>query len=310
MMVAMDSRAARRIATAAVALGVTVSLTGCIDSEAIVGTGAGKTITVGSQGGTQQDIVAQLYGQALAENGYTVEYNLGVGGRESFIPALQSGVVDLVVDTTGGLLYSANPTAYQRAPRDVAAALSEALAPLEVHALDAAHAESSNAFVVTAQFSKEKSVSSIGDLAYLAGSLTFGGSEGFEDERYGRAGLLTAYNVRGFDFHPVQGDGPAAVSELLTGGVDVAVLPSTSPSINRNNLVVLADPKNLLTAQNLVPVVGADAYTGDVARITELVSDELTTEELRALNERSTAQGNPSPERIARLWLATKGIVD
>lgn len=305
----MDSRAARRIAAAALALTITVSLTACVDTEAVMGSGAGKTITVGAQGGTQQEIVAQLYGQALAENGYTVEYNTGVGGRESYIPALQSGVVDLVIDTTGGLLYSADPAAYQRAPAAVVQALTEALAPLEIHALPAAQAESAYAFVVTAQFSEEKNVSSIGDLAYLAGSLTLGARPGFEDERYGRSGLLTAYDVRGFDFHPIEGEGSATVSELVTGGVDVAVLPSTSPAINRNNLLVLADPKNLLTAQYLVPVVGTEAYTADVVRITQLVSDALTTEELRSLNERGSGQGNPSAEGVARSWLTTQGIL-
>jgi osmoprotectant transport system substrate-binding protein len=297
------------MAAAALAVGITVSLTACVDTVAIVGTGAGTTITVGAQGGTQEEIVAQLYGQALAGHGYTVEYNSGVGGRESFIPALQSGLVDLVIDTTGALLYSAQPSAFQRSPRDVIDALADALAPLEVHALEAAKAESSNAFVVTRQFAEEKSVASIGDLAYLAHSLTLGASAGFENERFGRSGLLSAYNVRGFHFHPITGEGPAAASELLTGAVDVAVMPATSPSIVRNNLVVLGDPKNLLTAQNLVPVVGADAYTGDVARVAELVSEALTTDELRTLNERGTGQDTPSPERLARLWLAANGIV-
>ena len=36
----------------------------------------------------------------------------------------------------------------------------------------------------------------------------------------------------------------------------------------------------------------------------------LTTDELRSLNERGTSTDTPSPERIAKKWLAQKKLLD
>ena len=39
----------------------------------------------------------------LAADGYTVDYNPGIGAREVFIPALQDGSIDLIPEYTGVL---------------------------------------------------------------------------------------------------------------------------------------------------------------------------------------------------------------
>jgi len=286
-----------------VALGSTLAACGSADASDS-SSGTGISITVGSQGTTESDLLASLYGQVLADRGYTVDYNEGIGGRESFIPALQSGTLDIVPDTAGELLYGADPAAFARSAEDIEEALPKALEPLELFALRLAPAQNADAFVVSADYSRDNQVTSIGDLAYLSDSITIGADDDFESKRYGRAGLLTSYRVSGFAFKPIDdGAGAATVSELLTGAVQVAVIPSTTPSISRNNLVVLADPNNLITAQNVVPVVNARANTADVQRLINPVSLALTTAELRDLNERASSSTDPSVERIARQWL-------
>jgi len=307
----MHSRVAPRILAAVLALATAGSLAACGATPADErNTGHGSRITVGAQDSLENRILAQVYGQVLADHGYLVDYNEGVGDRPAFLAALQSGSVDLVPDSAGELLYEVDDAAFARSADDIDDALPEAMKARKLHVLDEAPADNAVAFVVTQDFAKERQVASIGELAYLADEITMGVSEGFDEERYGSSGLLSVYGVSGFDTRELDDDGGAAtIGALLTRSVQVAVIPSTSPSIIRNNLLVLSDPKSLITTQNIVPVVNEQANTPDVQAILNPVSAMISTEELRVLNEQATADSRPSPESIARDWLLDKGLI-
>ena len=307
----MHSRVAPRILAAVLALATAGSLAACGATPADErNTGHGSRITVGAQDSLENRILAQVYGQVLADHGYLVDYNEGVGERPAFLAALQSGSVDLVPDSAGELLYEVDDAAFARSADDIDDALPEAMKARKLHVLDEAPADNAVAFVVTQDFAKERQVASIGELAYLADEITMGVSAGFDEERYGSSGLLSVYGVSGFDTRELDDDGGAAtIGALLTRSVQVAVIPSTSPSIIRNNLLVLSDPKSLITTQNIVPVVNEQANTPDVQAILNPVSAMISTEELRVLNEQATADSRPSPESIARDWLLDKGLI-
>jgi len=307
----MHSRVAPRILAAVLALATAGSLAACGATPADErNTGHGSRITVGAQDSLENRILAQVYGQVLADHGYLVDYNEGVGERPAFLAALQSGSVDLVPDSAGELLYEVDDAAFARSADDIDDALPDAMKARKLHVLDEAPADNAVAFVVTQDFAKERQVASIGELAYLADEITMGVSEGFDEERYGSSGLLSVYGVSGFDTRELDDDGGAAtIGALLTRSVQVAVIPSTSPSIIRNNLLVLSDPKSLITTQNIVPVVNEQANTPDVQAILNPVSAMISTEELRVLNEQATADSRPSPESIARDWLLDKGLI-
>ena len=51
-------------------------------------TSAATTITVGSAGFPEAEIIAELYAQTLEANGVTVERNMQIGAREDYIAAL------------------------------------------------------------------------------------------------------------------------------------------------------------------------------------------------------------------------------
>ena len=59
------------------------------------GTTSKGTLTVGGFNFPESDILAQLYGQALAHGGYDVKYKLDLGTRAVVVPALKSGQIDL-----------------------------------------------------------------------------------------------------------------------------------------------------------------------------------------------------------------------
>jgi osmoprotectant transport system substrate-binding protein len=305
----MGLRVRHRVLAGAVALAACLGLGACSTPDD-GGPGQGETITIGSQGTVESETIAQLYGQLLAENGFVVDYNTGVGQRAAALAGLQSGIIDVYPDTSGALLYEVTPDAFERRPNDVVEALPTALADLRLHVLGVSPAEAADAFVVTREFSDTNLVTSIGDLAYLANRITIGADAGFENSPIGRLGLLETYDVTGFAFRAIDDGGVVAtVGELLTDVVQVSVVSSTTPAILRNDLVVLRDPNNLVIAQNILPVVNERGYAAAVSEVLNPLSKRLTTADLRELADAGTAADGPTPERVARAWLQANGLL-
>src|ERR1700756_1245725 len=87
-----------------------------------------KSIVVGSADFPESEIVAEIYARALQANGFDVGRRMGIGSRETYIPALKDHSIDLVPEYIGNLLlyFQPNSTAtmlnavelelYQRLP--------------------------------------------------------------------------------------------------------------------------------------------------------------------------------------------------
>ncbi|HMM81972.1 MAG TPA: ABC transporter substrate-binding protein [Terrimesophilobacter sp.] len=308
----MQSHRVKRITAGLVAIGLTASLAACASGNPLGGGGSTElgTITVGSQGFAESDILAQLYGQMLAANGYTVKYAPSIGSRETFIPALQDGSIGLIPDYAGNLLYGADPKATATSTADVMAALPAVLKPLGLTISSAAQAQDADALVVTKEFADANKLVTIADLAPIASTITIGANTEFEGRSYGRAGLESVYGVTGWKFKAIDDyGGPGTLSDLLKNNIQVADIYTTTPSIKANNLVVLQDPKHLIAAQNIVPLFNDKTYSVAVANIVDRVSNVLTTEELMSLNEIAAGDSKPSPEKVAKDWLTKMGLL-
>ncbi|MBX3087683.1 MAG: glycine/betaine ABC transporter [Cryobacterium sp.] len=307
----MKSR--RKIAAGLLAIAMTASLAACAGGDPFGANEGDKvlgTLKIGSQGFAESDILAQLYGQILEANGYKVSYATGIGSRETFIPALQDGSIDMIPDYAGNLLYGADPNATATSAGDVMAALPAVLEPLGLTTSSAAQAQDSDALVVTKQFATDNNLVSIGDLAPIASTITIGANTEFEARSYGRAGLESVYGVKGWTFKAIDDyGGPGTLSDLLSGAIQVADIYTTTPSIKQNDLVVLEDPLHLIAAQNVIPLFRSDSYTVNIANLCDKVSNRLTTAELMSLNEISAGDSKPSPEVVARDWLKKMGLI-
>ena len=308
-----------RIAAGAIALGLTGVLAACSSGNPLdsgnTGTPADvKSIIIGSQGFSESDILAHIYGEVLAANGYTVTYAPGIGSRETFIPALLDGSINLIPDYSGNLLYGADTAATATASADVTAALPAALASSAktkgLSVLDPAPGEDADALVVTPEFAAAHNLSSIADLASIAGTLTFGANTEFEGRPYGRSGLESVYAVTGWKFTAIDDyGGPKTLAALLSNSIQVADIYTTTPSIAANKLVVLQDPKHLIAAQNIIPLLNSSFATDAIKALLNPVSAKLTTDELLALNTESSSDAKPSPDALAKEWLTSNGFL-
>ena len=76
----------------------------------------------------ENEIIAEIYAQALEAKGVKVKKKLNIGAREAYIPALKNGEIDLMPEYTGNLLTLPGPEGDRDvAEADVEAALDNAL---------------------------------------------------------------------------------------------------------------------------------------------------------------------------------------
>ena len=259
-----------------------------------------EVIVVGSQAYYSNEIIAEIYAQALESAGYEVERKFQIGQRDAYLPELESGAVDLFPEYTGNLLQYYAPDTMATQADAVYEELQSAL-PEGLTALAMSPATDQDSYNVTAEFAAENNLVSIADLAGLDG-LVLGGAPELEERPYGPAGLLETYGVVvGFD-----ATGDITVDALVEGVISLANVYSGDPRIAEFGLVTLADPEGLFLASNVVPIATSDV-AAELAAIIDPISRALTPEALVALNLQSI-KDQLSAAEIAAAWLAENGF--
>lgn len=306
----MNKKKMRRYGLAAVAV-FALGLAGCASSDPLGGTDSssapagggatGSSIVVGSQAYYSNEIVAEIYAQALEDAGKKVERKFNIGQRDAYMPALESGDVTVFPEYTGNLLQWFDKSATVTEPDAVYDALTKAM-PEGLSVLEQAPAADQDSYTVTAAFAKEHSLKTIEDLAGVTG-LTLGGNPELQKRVYGPEGLKKVYGVD-VAFSPTA---DTTLDELLAGNIQVADIYTADPSIKTENLVPLEDPKGLFLASHIVPVVN-DGVKAEVADVLNAVDAKLTTDQLIEMNVQSVKDKKSAPE-IAKAWLTAQGLL-
>ncbi len=293
---------------AAVAALSTFALTGCGNEDALEGdpapadeTTQAEAIVVGSQDYYSNEIIAEIYAQALEAEGYEVERDYRIGQREVYMAEVESGAIDVFPEYTGPLLQYWVADSVVTGRDEIYAALVDA-APENLQILDQADATDQDSYVVTRSFAEDNDVWSLADLTNYDGTVTIGANSELEARPHGPEGLRDHYGLE-INFTPIEDSGgPLTIKALVDGDIDVANIYTASPSIEVNDLVVLEDPENLFLAANVVPVASSKLDSGAIDVI-NAVSAKLTAEDLVSLNARSVEE-QESAAVIAADWLA------
>jgi len=264
------------------------------------------TIVVGSANFQENVVLADIYAEALKAKGVKVSTKLNIGSRETYIPALKDGSIDLIPEYSGVLLAYFDKTSTAVSSTDVLAGLQKAVpAPLTV--LDQSSAEDKDAIVVTKATADKYHLTSIADLAAVANKLTLGAPPEFQTRADGIPGLKKFYNVIFKTFRKLDAGGPLTENGLKNGQIDAGDIFTTDPLIAQNGWVVLQDPKNLYTAQNVLPLINSKKASDTVKSVLNAVSAKLTTDDLVALNEKVQIN-KQDPDAVAKDWLSTAGL--
>ncbi|MBQ3357370.1 MAG: ABC transporter substrate-binding protein [Microbacterium sp.] len=267
------------------------------------GSGSGDTIVVGSQAYYSNEIIAEIYAQALSNAGFDVETKLNIGQRDAYMPEVESGAINVFPEYTGSLLeYLSDDEIDVTSPDDVYAALQDAL-PDSLTALDFAEASDQDTYTVLKSFADEYGITSIADLSKAPSPVTIGAAPEFEQRPYSPSAAKEVYGV---DLQ-FSATGPSTLESLLAGEIQVADIYTADPAFETEDIVALEDPENLIISSNVVPIVSSD-IADEVSDVLNEVSAKLTAEELVSLNVLSTVDQQSSKD-IAKKWLEDQGLI-
>ena len=285
----------KNVAAIAVA-GVLLGAAGCAASD------DGDAIVIGSQGYYSNEIIAEIYAQALEHEGITVDRQFQLGQRDVYMPALEAGEIDLFPEYTGNLLQYFDPQATVTETDAVYDELTQVL-PESLLALAMSPATDQDSYNVTAGFAAENNLVSIEDLVGIPG-LILGGAPELAERPYGPNGLQQVYGVT-VEFDAT---GETTVDTLAEGLINMANVYSADPRIAELSLVTLEDPKGLFLASNVVPIVNSER-ADEVRSIIDAVSVAMTPAALVAMNVKSVDE-KQSAAVIAKAWLTENGFLN
>lgn len=268
------------------------------------------TITVGSANFPENVLLMNMYAVALEDAGLEVQTQPSIGSREVYLSALTDGSIDLLPEYNGALLAHLSPDGVPEdvtSPEAVNEALQEVL-PEGTETLTQSEAEDKDTLSVLPETAEEYDLTTIADLAPVAGELTLGASPEYRERFQGIVGLEEVYGVTFGEYRPLDIGGPVTISALEDGTVDVASIFSTDSNIETKGFVVLEDPENLYSSQNILPLISSDKVTPEITEALDAVSAALTTENLT--EELARVQiDREDPRAVAESFLTDAGVV-
>jgi osmoprotectant transport system substrate-binding protein len=238
------------------------------------------TIVVGVSGAfAESQVVAEMWAQVLENAGYTVERQLDLGSRQVSDAALFGGEIDVKPEYLAFELPSldgeadATGTAEEVYPR-----VQDAAEGMDLVALQYTPANSTNVFVVTPATAQEHNLTTMSDLAAVAGDMALGAPPDCATNYPCEQGLEEVYGITFSEIRTLDFGGPATVAALDSGAVQVGLMFSLDPTIVEKGYVVLEDDMNLQPAGNLFPLARAEIVNDEVTDLIDGVSETLTDE--------------------------------
>ncbi|MEV0678183.1 ABC transporter substrate-binding protein [Actinosynnema sp. NPDC050436] len=268
---------------AAVVAAAALLVSACGSKEDLSGSdqqAASGEVVVGSADFTENKILAEIYAGALKATGAKVTVKPGIGARELVVKALQDKSLGVVPEYTGNLLNYFDKTNTTTASDDVYKALKEKT-PSGLEVLFKSDAEDKDVLVVT----KETADSGVASIADLGDGKYVLGAAGEWAQRW-KDKVKELYGVTFKEIKTTDAGGPVTVDALKDGTAQVANLYTTSADIKANSFVELKDPKNMYPAQNIIPLIRADAVNQAGKDALNKVSAALTTVNLAELVKR------------------------
>lgn len=298
-----DTRIARLLTAAVVALGIAGALAAGAGAKSMPGKGK-PTFVIGDKNFPEEYILGDLYQQALEAKGYTVRMKANIGSTELAWKALQSGQIQGYPEYDGTLL--ATVANISKSPKDAAAAATETRNWLGRHGYvftNVTPFTDSDAIAVLKSYANAHHLKTIADLRKLGSSVKLGGAPEFAT-RFpdGLLGLHRIYKVFP-TFTPLTI--PSFYSALDSKQVQAAAVFTTDPPLKTGKYTVLKDTKFIFGFQNVGMVIKKQVAKAEGPAFTatiNAVSRLLTQQAIIKLNA-AVEVDKISPAKVAAEFL-------
>ena len=232
-------------------------------SEAESGSGAiasnpenGKvSLTIGSKNFPEQEILGEIYAQALAAAGYKVKSDLNLGSETVAHKAVKSGAISGYPEYASTALTSFFGLEPEEVPADATEAWEKANAEFEKEGLvafDPTPFASANAVGLLKTTAEKYGLENVSDLEGVSEKLSLYGSPECRERIDCLAGLEKLYGLKFKSFNPV--DISLRYTVLEKGQADLSILFTTDPQLSAESdkFVILEDDKHVFPAGNVI----------------------------------------------------------
>jgi osmoprotectant transport system substrate-binding protein len=263
------------------------------------------TLTVAGFNFPESSILAEIYGQALAHDGYTINYKLLLGTRPIVVTAIKAGQVDLYPGYAASELEYINKGAGEATsdPAATTAKLNEHLQSLGLVALTPSPAFDSNAFAVTKAIADRYHLTKLSDITpAIASQLVFGAGPECPTYKFCLPGLASVYGLHFKAVKTLDTDGSLTRAAFKSGSIQIGLVFTTDADLKSLGLVLLEDDKHMTAADNVVPIVRQPAASDEVKTVLNNVDAKLTTQDLISMVDQ-VANQHMDASAVATTWL-------
>jgi osmoprotectant transport system substrate-binding protein len=272
--------------------------------------GAGKpAVTIGDKNFPEENILGQLYAQALEAKGYKINLKSEIGSSEIIYKALTSGKIDMYPEYTGVFLSAV--AEQTKLPTSAEDAYKQAKAFAESKGftmLAYTPFYDSDALAVLPSYAEKHKLQGIEELKPLGKKVTLGAAPEFATRFEGLLGLKKEYGVDP-TFKPIAIE--LAYKALETGQVDTQDVFTTDGQLLSGKFLLLKDPKHVFGFQNVAPIVKKSVLSAEGPAFEETVnkvSHLLTIQAIQQMNKAVSVE-KQAPKTVAEQFLKANGIV-
>jgi len=271
-------------------------------------------LTIGSKNFPEQEILGEIYAQALKAAGYKVKSALNLGSETVALKAVKTGQVSGYPEYASTALTSFFGLEPEEVPSDASGAWEKANAEFEKEGLTAFEPTpfaSANAVGTTKKFAEEEELETISDLDGKSEKMTLYGSPECRQRIDCLAGLEKLYGLKFKSFTPV--DIGLRYTVLEKGQADLSILFTTDPQLaaEKDKFVILEDDKHVFPAGNVIFVTKksvAEKAGPDYEKTILQVQEGLNLKVMQELDARVELE-KQTPKQAAAAYLKSAGYV-
>jgi osmoprotectant transport system substrate-binding protein len=329
--VRIDQTRARALLAALAALALALGIAACgggsdsTSTEASEEGGSGAAITsnpengkvsltVGSKNFPEQEILGEIYAQALTAAGYKVKSALNLGSETVALKAVKSGQISGYPEYASTALTSFFGLEPEEVPSEATEAWEKANEEFEKEGLEAFEPTpfaSANAVGTLKKTAEKYGLENVSDLEGVSEKLSLYGSPECRQRIDCLAGLEKLYGLKFKSFTPV--DISLRYTVLEKGQADLSILFTTDPQLSaeKDKFVILEDDKHVFPAGNVIFVTKksvAEEAGPDYEKTILQVQEGLTLKVMQELDARVELE-KETPAAAAKAYLESAGYV-
>ncbi len=271
------------------------------------------TLTIGSKNFPEQEILGEIYAQALSAAGYKAKSDLNLGSETVALKTLKAGQISGYPEYASTALTSFFGLEPEEVPSDANEAWEKANEEFEKEGLTAFEPTpfaSANAVGTTKERAEDLELETVSDLEGISEEMSLYGSPECRQRIDCLAGLEKLYGLKFEEFKPV--DIGLRYTVLENHQADLSILFTTDPQLAGEDpkFVILEDDKHVFPAGNVIFVTQksvAEEAGPDYEKTILQVQEGLTLKVMQELDARVELE-KETPKQAAAEYLEEEGF--